>query len=137
MKEKILQDSLNLLNQKFIGLQKSSGSNDIWLGITLIEFALIIYLLFRRGAKKTAKENYKKEALSTTIDFENIIDSSFNSLKLYNELKVRCHPDKFIDDKEKNKIALLIFQELTKNKGNLKKLEELKSEAINKLDIKI
>jgi hypothetical protein len=50
-------------------------------------------------------------------------------------LKVKCHPDRFATDAEKNVIAENIFQEITKNKTNVKRLIELKEEAKQKLNI--
>jgi len=69
------------------------------------------------------------------VDFDNIIISSFNSTALYNELKVKCHPDRFATDEEKTIIAENIFQEISKNKTNMKKLLELKEEAKMKLNV--
>ena len=54
---------------------------------------------------------------------------------MYDELKVKCHPDLFSTDKEKNLIAENLFQEITKNQTNAKRLIELKEEAKQKLDI--
>lgn len=137
MKEKLLQDSLHIAKQKILELQSDSNNGNVWLWIALIEFIIIFMFFFKykNKAPNLFKNNFKKEALSQNVDFDNIINSSFHSLKLYDELKVKCHPDLFINDKEKNDIALSIFQEITKNKTNLKQLEELKKEAENKLNI--
>ena len=86
-------------------------------------------------SKVTAKQQFKSESLKQDIDFNNIINSSFNSIKLYDELKVKCHPDRFPTDKEKNMLAENLFQEISKNKTNVKRLLELKEEAIQKLNI--
>ena len=86
-------------------------------------------------SKDTAKRRFKKDALGQDVDFDNIIDSSFNSAHLYDELKVKCHPDCFPTDMEKNAIAVGIFQEISKNRNNVKRLLELKEEAIQKLNI--
>ncbi len=86
-------------------------------------------------SKVTAKQQFKSESLKQDIDFNNIINSSFNSIKLYDELKVKCHPDRFPTDREKNIIAENLFQEISKNKTNVKRLLELKEEAIQKLNI--
>lgn len=78
---------------------------------------------------------FKKDSLKENIDFDNILKSSFNSIELYNELKVKCHPDRFAPDEAKSMVADSIFQEITKNKTNYKKLIELKEEAKQKLNI--
>jgi len=56
------------------------------------------------------------KSLKQDIDFDNIINSSFNSLELYDKLKVKCHPDRFPKDKEINIIAENLFQEITRIK---------------------
>jgi len=75
--------------------------------------------------------------LDNSIDFDNIINSSFNSNEVYNELKVKCHPDRFPNDDVKNTIAENLFQEITKNKNNIKRLLELKEKAKQELNINI
>jgi len=138
MDEKLLRDSLNIANQTISNLQKSHSYNNVWMWVSFFELALIILILLMKKSKRieTPKQKFKNESLANDIDFDNIIDSSFNSLELYDELKVKCHPDRFPNDIEKNNVALAIFQEVTKNKANLKRLKELKEEAKLKLDIK-
>lgn len=67
--------------------------------------------------------------------FRTSSNSSFHATEIYNELKVKCHPDRFIGDVEKNATANRIFQEVTKNKMNYKRLQELKKEAEESLGI--
>lgn len=110
-----------------------------WMWIAILELVIItILLLFlARRRKESGKTKFKTESLRQNIDFDNIINSSFHSIKLYDELKVRCHPDRFSTDREKNAIAELIFQEITKNKTNVKRLLELKEEAKQRLNINL
>jgi hypothetical protein len=89
--------------------------------------------IFKR--QETAKTKFKSDSLKQNIDFDNIINSSFNSIQLYDQLKVKCHPDRFPTDKEKNAIADSLFQEVTRNRTNVKRLIELKEEAKQKLNI--
>lgn len=70
------------------------------------------------------------------VDMNNIISSMFHAEDLYNSLKVRCHPDKFIHDPELEQKANLLFQDITENRRNFKKLNELKKIAENELNIK-
>lgn len=77
----------------------------------------------------------KERSLKEEIDFGNIIKSSFHTQPLYDELKVKCHPDRFPNDETKNKTADALFQEITKNKTNYKKLVELKERAKLELNI--
>lgn len=139
MNEKILNDTIQKGSEIISGV--NSANNDtvnIWFWIALVELLIIVYLLFFRKNKKelSAKEQFKKESKEGEIDFGNIINSSFHVKPLYDELKVKCHPDRFPNDSDKNKIALTIFQEISKNKTNYKKLIALKEQAKNELDIK-
>lgn len=108
-----------------------------WLWIAIFEFVLIVFLIIivKIKLKDTIRQKFKKESLEQEIDFNNIINSSFNSKKLYDELKVKCHPDRFPTDIEKNIIAVSIFQDITKSQNNVKRLIELKEEAKQKLNI--
>lgn len=135
----IIKDTLKVAKEtisKSIVLESNEQIN-WWLWFAIIEFLVIIFLIFsqRIKPKDSIKQKFKKESLGQEIDFNNIINSSFNSKQLYNELKVKCHPDLFPTDKEKNKIAENIFQEITKNQNNAKRLIELKEEAKQKLNI--
>jgi hypothetical protein len=110
-------------------------ANNIWLWIAIIEFAIILFLLFIKWKRDNKATQFKIEALGKKVDIDNIINSSFNSAALYNELKVKCHPDRFVTDSAKNEIANSIFQEIVKNKTNYKKLLRLKEEAKQKLNV--
>lgn len=108
-----------------------------WMWIALGEFLLLIFILIKNRKKpnETIKQKMKRESLEDKIDFNNIINSSFNSKQLYDELKIKCHPDRFPTETEKNIIAVNLFQEITENKNNAKRLDELKNIAIQKLNI--
>lgn len=116
---------------------KADDGNNLWLWIALIEFFIIILLLFIKRKNKTisAKQQFKQEAKEGEIDFGNIINSSFHVKPLYDELKIKCHPDRFPTDERKNAIAIELFQEISKNKTDYKKLMELKELAKVKLNI--
>ena len=111
--------------------------SDVWFYIAMVEFEIIFFLLlfaFRRGTTRVEKKKLR-ESIKSDVDFQNIINSSFHATEIYNELKVKCHPDRFIGDVEKNATANRIFQEVTKNKMNYKRLQELKKEAEESLGI--
>ena len=111
--------------------------SDVWFYIAMVEFVIIFFLLlfaFRRGTTRVEKQKLR-ESIKRDVDFQNIINSSFHATEIYNELKVKCHPDRFIGDVEKNATANRIFQEVTKNKMNYKRLQELKKEAEESLGI--
>ena len=139
MNDTIIKDSLKVVSETITKSIASERNEHInwWLWIAIIEFVFIMFLVIKQKIKPVdkIKQKFKKESLDQEIDFNNIINSSFNSKELYDELKVKCHPDLFSTDKEKNLIAENLFQEITKNQNNAKRLIELKEEAKQKLDI--
>ena len=78
----------------------------------------------------------KKVLNEGDIDFGNTIKSSFHAETLYKELMRKCHPDLFAPDEIKMRVANEITMRISKNKNDLKELEKIKEEAINKLNIK-
>jgi hypothetical protein len=137
MNDTLIQDSLKVAYQAIGKSAENPHLTNWWMWIAISEFLIIAFILLKeklRG-KKTAQQKFKTDALKQEVDFNNIINSSFNSMGLYNELKVKCHPDKFATDAVKNAIAENIFQEITKNKTNARRLIELKEEAKQKLNI--
>jgi hypothetical protein len=50
---------------------------------------------------------------------------------------VKCHPDRFAPDETKMAIANELSSQITKNKHDIKRLEALREEARNKLNINI
>lgn len=139
MNDTIIKDTLQVAKETINKSITSESNEQInwWLWIAIIEFLVIIFLVLKQKIKPkdSIKQKFKEESLGQEIDFNNIINSSFNSKQLYDELKVKCHPDLFPTDKEKNIIAENIFQEITKNQNNAKRLIELKEEAKQKLNI--
>lgn len=137
MNDSLIQDSLKVAEKAISVASDKSDPTSVWMWVAIGEFAIIVGLLLARNFKKkpNAKQKFKKEALAHEVDFNNIINSSFHSTELYDILKVKCHPDRFPANPELNAIAEKLFQEITKNKRNLKRLEELKIEAQNKLKI--
>ena len=85
------------------------------------------------GKGKT--DRFKADALKEDVDFDNVINSSFNARALYDELKVKCHPDRFVGDEVKSMVARELILNISKNRNNAKRLLELKSEAREKLNI--
>ena len=137
MNDTLIQDSIKVAGQAIAKTTENGAQTNWWMWLAIAEFGIIAFLILKEQLKPkdTAKQRFKNESLKQDIDFGNIINSSFNSIQLYDELKVKCHPDRFPTDKEKNSIAENIFQEISKNKNNVKRLLELKEEAIQKLNI--
>ncbi|MDM1085862.1 molecular chaperone DnaJ [Myroides odoratimimus] len=139
MKDTLTENALKVAEQTISISSNEDVPTSVWLWIAILELVIIIGLVFSKKFKRKSnhKLQFKKEALSQDIDFNNIISSSFHSNELYDALKVKCHPDRFPTDPELNEIADKLFQEITKNKTNHKRLEELKIEAKQKLNINL
>lgn len=137
MNDSLIQDSIKVAGHAITKTSDNSEPINWWMWLAIAEFGIIALLILKEKLKPkdTARQRFKDESLKQDIDFNNIINSSFNSIQLYDELKVKCHPDKFPTDMEKNSMAVNIFQEITKNKNNVKRLLELKEEAKQKLNI--
>jgi hypothetical protein len=119
-------------------LDGSTWVRNIWLWIAILEFCVIILLIFRAklfGVRDVGSKFFAKKSLGENIDFDNVINSSFNSNPIFDELKIRCHPDRFPNDEVKRAIAQNIFQEAVRNRLDVKKLLLLKEEARQKLNI--
>ena len=98
------------MNEKFL-----DWSIDAWTVISALEFAVIMFLIFtalRRRVSTPRMSAMKKNIILEKVDFGNILDSAFHAEELYEQLKVKCHPDRFVGDERKNAAALEIFQQL-------------------------
>ena len=80
------------------------------------------------------REDTFQNSKETEIDMDSLMDSIHKSRDLYKKLSSKCHPDRFTD-KEFSEKAEIIFQEITRNKRNYKKLLELKEIAQSQLNI--
>jgi len=80
-----------------------------------------------------SKKSKPKETEINT-DMTNVVNSMFLCNPLYDKLKVKCHPDKYIDENQKF-IAENLFQELQKHRYNYDKLLEIELQ-INEFIIK-
>ena len=89
MIDSIIQDSTQIVNQTVSNSVQTNQSLNWWMWLAVAEFCIILLLLLRNRAKwgKTDKQKFKEESLNQEIDFKNIINSSFHSISLYDELK--------------------------------------------------
>ena len=71
----------------------------------------------------TSKKS-KSKPEAENREMTNVVNSMFLCSPIYDKLKVKCHPDRFIDEKQKV-IAQDLFQELQENKYNYEKLLEI------------
>lgn len=121
-----------------VDLVPSMWDINAWTIIAIVEFVIILMATYAIHRKQTisTKRLVKKKALSGNVDFDNIVNSAFHAKALYDQLKVKCHPDRFVNEPEKEKLALELSQQISKNKNNLKELQMIKQYAINELNIK-
>ena len=68
------------------------------------------------------KEKTKIEPSNS--EMTNVVNSMFLCEPIYDKLKVKCHPDRFVDENQKS-IAENLFQELQKHRYNYEKLLEI------------
>lgn len=110
-----------------------------WVIIILLFLILFIYLYFRYRKKGnrdlSRQEKRRAEIINSEVDFQNIMRSSFEATSLYNKLKVKYHPDRFLDPREKE-IATNLYQEITANKHDYNKLLDIKEIAEKELQSK-
>ena len=123
-------DSLKTFND-----QSSTWDVVFLLGISLTLAAFLFIAFHYRKDKKEPKGSLKKHKKSK-VDMNDLMLDINQSRNLYKKLAKECHPDRFIDSKE-NKIAESLFQEITENKRNFKKLEQLRLKANQELGLKI
>lgn len=117
----------------------SPAAQNIWFWIAIVEFLLIVasVVAINRKRKNVSKSELKKKVIAEgKIDFSNTMMSAFHSQKLYDQLKVKCHPDRFIQNPKLNAIATTLFQQIVENKNNYNKLLEIQEKASKQLNIK-
>lgn len=130
----------NAAHSASLNTPEGQESMNWWMIIAILEMAVIVVLIFSRwyNTKNHARIIAKKEVMSEgEIDFQNAINSAFHAQELYKWLIVRCHPDRFAPNAELMNTANELCTRITKNKNNLKQLELLKIEAVQKLKISI
>jgi hypothetical protein len=140
---------IQILLQKIIVAVMQFFIREFWLSVATVELILIVLLLYKARPKKTkivttpepqqnqlVDNNLFQACKETKIDMGNVIDSINKSRDLYKILSAKCHPDRFID-KELNRKADIIFQDITRNQRNYKNLLQLKEIAQTQLNITI
>lgn len=129
-------------NTASVSVVKENNSilTSFWFWLAIVEFVIILLLLIRLRSRKTnlafsnAGNDDVKNAKEKNINMDNLMDSINGSRELYKELSRKCHPDKFVNSSEQ-KIAEVLFQEISNNQRNFEKLSELKIRATNELNI--
>lgn len=127
-----------------LGISSTGNSitfqSSIWIWLALIEFLIILFLIFKLkrvnnnlAFNDVTKKDIKKSQ-KTDIDMDNLMNSINGSRDLYKTLSKKCHPDRFVNTEQQG-LAEKIFQEISKNKRDFGKLNELKSKAEKELNI--
>lgn len=111
-----------------------------WMWVACAEFLVIAILVFYLIKSKKSKGFIQKNTLlldkikNEKINMDSVVDNIFEAGKLYDQLKVQCHPDRFINT-DKYEIADELYKEITKNKSNANKLRQLRDAARETLKI--
>lgn len=133
-----MNDTLQMAADSLMQTSQQGNSLNWWMIIAIVELVIIVALLFSKGKLDDKKRSIKRQVREEgDINFGNVIASSFGAESLYKDLIRKCHPDRFAPDEKKVAIANDISERLGKYKHDLKKLNELKEEAITKLNISI
>ena len=108
-----------------------------WTIIACIECVILLYVLIFKTQWQNHTKIHETKILARqeSIDFSTIMNSAFLADELYNDLKVKCHPDRFPDNPQLNMIANELSQEISKNKNSYSKLLTLKQRAEKDLGI--
>lgn len=134
---------MNLLlvaSNKIISNEKMIDFHSLWLWLSIIEFLVIIFLIYKIKSKKELAiltdldiESIKK-AKGNKIDMDSLMDNIHNSRNLYKELSRKCHPERFVND-DRQVLAEEIFKEISENERNHEKLSFLKLRAEKELKL--
>lgn len=136
----LIIDTLNTVGKtiKSVSHDSSNLNTRIWILVAIIEFVVILFLLLKK--KKTnldysdVNQSEIKKMKNQDIDMDNLMNSITHSKELYKELSKKCHPDRFVNT-HLQEVADKLFQEITANQRNHKRLTELKKQAQNELNI--
>ena len=101
--------------------------NNKWFFISLIEFVVIILLLYKNRRKKDLEfaDQEIKRSKDADIDMDNVLRSINLAPELYKKLCRVCHPDRFAG-KPQEEIANRLFQELQLVQNNYAALTDLR-----------
>mgnify|MGYP007000560890 CR=1 FL=1 len=127
-----------MLLKEHINLLQLIADNSVWLIIVLFILIILIVGSIVGYIKLTKYYKLKKKLRGNDdINFDNVVQNAFCSENLYDRLKIKCHPDRFINDKAKMIIATEIFALISDNRYNYQVLKQLKVMAEMELKIKI
>ncbi len=102
------------------------------MGLITSVFRLINKSLRNRKTNNSSLKDLFGESKSVNISMNSLMNDIHHSKALYDVLKVKIHPDRFVNT-DKYDLSVSLFQELTLNKRNYTKLLELKKIAEQQL----
>ena len=82
----------------------------------------------KRIFEKSERSKFREKVLSEEIDFTNVVSSSLLAKRLYDELKVKVHPETVSKATE-------LFQLIHQSRGDYEKLLMLKQRVHNELQV--
>ena len=133
-----MNDTLQMAADSLIQTSQQGNSLNWWMIIAIAELVIILALLLTKRKTDNKRSAIKRQVMKEgEINFDNLIASSFGAKALYDELITKCHPDRFAPEEGKVAVANDITERLGKYKHDIQKLNELKVEAINKLNINL
>lgn len=106
-------------------LVSAQDSTSWWFYVSVL---LFIYILFLKYVNKLKPKNSKlQEVKNKDINMDDLMTNINGSRDLYKNMSRKYHPDRFIGDINHSKVEEL-FKEISKNKRNVQKLNEIKIE---------
>ena len=130
----VIDSVKNVVQSKNVNVTDSTWIYCVVALVAVIAIVSGVVAYFRSDRYKMKKKLKGKNA---SVDFDNVMRSAFMAKDLYDQLIVKCHPDKFATDPEKMAIATEIFALLVKNKHNYDELCKLKERAVNELNVEL
>ncbi len=118
------------------GIDVGLINHPVWFWLFLVQCVIIVSLVFFLVEKKinTGLAVHEKKRMQEygkkEVDLGNVMRSINEAKKLYKELSLKCHPDRYAGD-PRQYIARELFREVSANKRNHQKLREIE-EVVNK-----
>ena len=102
--------------------------------------SIVVWKILRNFSKK--RENHKDDSFkekimscrNQEISMDAVMNNLFLSKRLYDLLKVKCHPDRFIEPTQKE-IATGIYQNITKYKTDYQQLLNIKEQVKEQVNL--
>ena len=117
------------------GVASPGGWGWVW-WVAGVALALLLVMVLAGRRRDAEQVRLRDKLRSQPVDFDHVMDNAFHSKELYDQLKTRCHPDRFVGDPLFVEKATRIFASLVKNKYNRQELLKLKEQAEKELNVK-